>query len=104
MIKLVTLVSLMGLCASISFAECSDMHGMMNSKMTKEQREKMAAGHEKMALCLRTDKSIKDCHEEMKKNCTDTMGPGGCSMMDHKEMMGHHKNMKDSDKEKSDSK
>ena len=102
--KLVVLFSMISLCASISLAEGSDMHGIMDAKMTKEQREKMAAAHEKMAACLRTDKTMKDCHEEMKKACEANMGPDACPMMDHKGMMGHHKKMKDSGEEKSDSK
>lgn len=34
---------------------------------TKEQREQMAAAHEKIAACLRSDKPIDECHAEMKK-------------------------------------
>ena len=34
---------------------------------TKEQREQMAAAHEKVAACLRSDKPIDQCHDEMKK-------------------------------------
>ena len=32
---------------------------------TKEQREKMAAEHDKIAACLRSDRAIEDCHKEM---------------------------------------
>ena len=32
---------------------------------TKEMREQMASLHEKMAACLRSAKSIDDCHHEM---------------------------------------
>lgn len=35
--------------------------------LTKEQRQKMADVHEKMAACLRSDKPIEDCHAEMMK-------------------------------------
>jgi len=34
---------------------------------TKEMREKMAEAHEKMAACLRSDRPIDECHDEMKK-------------------------------------
>jgi hypothetical protein len=34
---------------------------------TKEQREQMAAAHEKVAACLRSDRPIDQCHDEMKK-------------------------------------
>lgn len=43
---------------------------------TKEMREKMAAAHDKMAVCLRSDRAIEDCHAEMMKN--------------HDTMMHHH--------------
>ena len=57
------------------------MMGEMKA-MTPEQREKMASAHEKMAVCLRSDKPLKDCHDEMKKTCRDVMG-GECPMMKH---------------------
>jgi len=50
---------------------------------TKEQRNKMAMAHEQMATCLRSDKSMEDCHDEMRKSCKE-MGDQ-CPMM-----MGHH--------------
>ena len=53
------------------------------AEMTKEQRENMAAMHEKMAGCLRSDKSMSDCHSEMKGQCQAMMGSGGCPMMEH---------------------
>jgi hypothetical protein len=34
---------------------------------TKAQREQMAAAHEKVAACLRSDKPIDDCRAEMKQ-------------------------------------
>ena len=43
---------------------------------TKEQREKMAAEHDKIAACLRSDRAIEDCHKEM--------------MQYHHTMMHHH--------------
>ena len=46
---------------------------------SKEAREKMAVMHEKMAACLRSDKSIADCRNEMRAYCQQ-MGPGGCPM------------------------
>jgi hypothetical protein len=35
---------------------------------TKEMREKMAKAHEEMAVCLRSDRAIEECHSEMMKN------------------------------------
>jgi len=48
---------------------------------SKETREKMAALHEQMAACLRSEKSIDECRTEMMKSCRDAMGPQGCPMM-----------------------
>jgi hypothetical protein len=43
---------------------------------TKEQREQMAAAHDRIAACLRSDQDIEVCHKEM--------------MKDHDAMMHHH--------------
>ncbi len=48
---------------------------------SKETREKMAALHEQMAACLRSDKSINDCRTEMMNSCRETIGPQGCQRM-----------------------
>jgi hypothetical protein len=45
---------------------------------SKEAREKMALMHEKMAACLRSEKSLAECSTEMLKNCRDIMGPENC--------------------------
>ena len=49
--------------------------------MTKEMREKMAVLHEQMAACLRSDKSLADCRDEMRKSCKDSLGDQDCPMM-----------------------
>ena len=49
--------------------------------MTVEQRQKMADAHEKMAVCLRTDKAMSDCRDEMRAACQDGLGKDGCLMM-----------------------
>ncbi len=51
--------------------------------MSKEQRQKMADVHQKMAECLRSDKPVGECRSEMMKQCRETMGPTGCPMMGH---------------------
>ena len=58
---------------------------------SKERREQMAVLHEKMAACLRSDKDLAACREEMRNNCRDMMGDQGCPMMDgmHEGMMQH---------------
>lgn len=59
-------------------------------EMTAEQRQKMADVHEKMAACLKTDKSIEDCHKEMAGSYKDMMGgKESCPMH-----MGHGKHGK----------
>jgi len=45
---------------------------------TKEEREKMAVIHEQMAACLRTDKAISVCHQEMMKSHEELMRATGC--------------------------
>jgi|SRR5882672_10415239 len=40
---------------------------------SKEMRAKMASAHEQLAACLRSDRPIADCHEEMMKQ-HDMMG------------------------------
>lgn len=49
--------------------------------VTKETREKMAVVHEQMAACLRSDKSLADCHAEMRKSCKESLGDQGCPGM-----------------------
>ena len=51
-------------------------------EMTTEQRQKMADAHEKMAVCLRSERPLADCHEEMKSACKASMGSDSCPMMD----------------------
>jgi len=38
---------------------------MEHAAPTKEMREQMASLHEHMAACLRSSKSVEDCHHEM---------------------------------------
>ena len=45
---------------------------------TKEMREKLAARHEQMAACLRSDKPIAECRTEMTKMHEEMMGEMGC--------------------------
>ncbi len=80
------------LASSLSFAQ-DNMESMKHPNMTKEMREKMATSHEKMAVCLRSDKDLQTCHDEMKKTCNEVMG-GECPMMGgmmHKGMMKNGK-------------
>ena len=58
--------------------------------VSKETREKMAVVHEQMAACLRSDKSLADCHTEMRKSCKESLGDQGCPMMGMGMGMGKH--------------
>jgi hypothetical protein len=55
-------------------------------EITAEQRAKMAEAHEKMAACLRSDKSMDACHDEMKTYCHE--GDSMCPMMGMHHGMG----------------
>jgi hypothetical protein len=48
---------------------------------SRPQREQMAKLHEQMAACLRSDKPMAQCREEMMKSCHEAMGRPGCAMM-----------------------
>ena len=50
------------------------------SAVSKDTREKMAALHEKMAACLRSDKPIAECRNEMMKSCRESIGAQACPM------------------------
>lgn len=64
------------------------------SAPTKEMRERMAALHEQMAACLRSDKSVSECRTEMQKHCQAMMGNQGCTrMMGTGGMMGMRRGM-----------
>jgi hypothetical protein len=59
-------------------------------QLTAEQRAKMADAHEKMAACLRSNRPLGECHDEMMKSCQETMGTGGCGMMGGMWPTGQH--------------
>ncbi len=49
--------------------------------ITRSQREEMAAMHDKVSSCLRSNKSMQECHAEMKSSCHQMMNQGQCPMM-----------------------
>ena len=51
------------------------------SDPSPEARQQMAAVHQKMAECLRSDRAIAECRAEMMKSCHAMMGERGCPMM-----------------------
>ena len=70
-------------------AMATDMAPAGAAEPDREMRAKMATVHEQMAACLRSDKSMSDCHGEMMKGCQRLMGNHGCPMMG----MGKHHHM-----------
>jgi hypothetical protein len=49
--------------------------------LSKETREKMAALHEQMAACLRSEKSLLECRGAMMRSCQEQLGSDGCPMI-----------------------
>lgn len=62
--------------------QASDQQQPGTAAVTKEQRQQMATLHEKMAACLRSNKDINECRQEMRQNCQEMMGAQaqGCPM------------------------
>ena len=50
-------------------------------QLTTDQRKAMADLHEKFATCLRSDRAVFECRQEMMKGCEEAMGNEGCPMM-----------------------
>ena len=46
-----------------------------------EMHEKMAAAHQKMVACLKSDKTVQQCRDEMRKECPMAKS-GQCPWMD----------------------
>jgi hypothetical protein len=57
-----------------SSAFCAD------APVSVENRRKMAELHQKMSDCLKTEKPMSECHNEMMQGC-DMMGKNACPMM-----------------------
>jgi hypothetical protein len=60
---------------------------------SKEMRAKMATMHERMAACLRSDKTFADCRAEAMQYCQANMGSQGCMGMGMGHGMGMHGGM-----------
>lgn len=67
---------------SMSIAFAADPPSPAPTGPSKEAREKMAAFHEQLAACLRSDKPIAECHKEAMKHRHEMMSKEGCPMMD----------------------
>ncbi len=66
---------------SSSAALAADPPPGSSSAPSKETREKMALVHEQMAACLRSDRSLTDCRNEMMQHCQGSMGAQSCQHM-----------------------
>jgi len=81
---------------SISFAQqettkpITPPHATKIQPFTAQEREKMAAIHEKMATCLRSDRPLKECHNEMHEQYMEAMGTHGCPMTGEMGGRMHH--------------
>ncbi|HKT72196.1 MAG TPA: hypothetical protein VJQ47_04850 [Steroidobacteraceae bacterium] len=84
-------------CASSAFAgtaapgaaTTSDSAKSERTEPTKEMREKMAAVHEEMATCLRSDKPIAECRKQMMKAHEELHSESGCPGMKMHEHGAH---------------
>jgi hypothetical protein len=74
-------LSMVGLLSGTAFAQATKPVTPSAPAMTTEQRQQMAAVHEKAAACLRSDRPVSECHAEMMKGCQAAMGSGMCPMM-----------------------
>ena len=90
--KLALFLCVLGLSAPMAFAGNANkmVSSMKMPVMTVEQRQKMADGHEKMAVCLRSERPLSECHDEMMKACNEGMGKNGCMMGGMMENGVHH--------------
>jgi hypothetical protein len=67
--------------ASAGFALSAEPPSSASPAPSKQMREQMASVHERMAACMRSDKSMAECRTEMMQNCQTMMGDNGCQMM-----------------------
>jgi hypothetical protein len=79
---------LLALAASADVALTAETAQTDHPAVTREMRAKMAAAHEQMAACLKSDRPIMDCHAEMMKQ--------------HDEYMMHHEAGEHEDMDKHD--
>jgi len=82
------IVCLLALAATANVALSAEPEHMDHPAITKEMRAKMAAAHEQMAACLKSDRPIMECHAEMMKL--------------HDEHMMHHEAGEHEDMDKDD--
>jgi len=69
------------LCGSAWSADPAPAASASQAAPSKEMREKMAAVHEQMATCLRSEKAFDECRKQMMQSCRQTVGSQSCPMM-----------------------
>ncbi|HAR43736.1 MAG TPA: hypothetical protein DCS07_14065 [Bdellovibrionales bacterium] len=90
--KYILVLSAALMMSSVSFG--GDKMGKMHPSPTPEMRQKMAEMHQKMSECLKSDKPVAECREQMMKDCP-AAGMEGCPMMGKGGMKGmKHKGMR----------
>jgi D-arabinose 5-phosphate isomerase GutQ len=86
------MICLLALAATAGATFAAEPEHMDHPAVTKEMRAKMAAAHEQMAACLKSDRPIMECHEQMMKLHEEHMmhhGGGEHEDMDTDDCMHH---------------
>ncbi|MGE4132560.1 MAG: hypothetical protein AB7F86_13035 [Bdellovibrionales bacterium] len=71
--------------ANAKKADATSASQDQSSNLSSDQRKSMAEMHQKMAECLKSDKSLQECQNQMRQTCQRCDG-----MMWHQGMMGRH--------------
>lgn len=64
------------------------------SEQSPEMKKNLADMYQKMADCMKTDKSQHDCHKEIIKDCPVAKATGSCPLMNGMEGMKNQGKMK----------
>lgn len=74
---------------SLSFTSLANAEGKGKSAHSQamnmdspEMKKDMADMYQKMADCMRTDKTMQDCHKEVMKDCPVAKATGHCPIME----------------------
>ena len=65
-----------------------------HAEQSPEMKKNMAEMYQKMADCMKTEKSMHDCHKEVMKDCPVAKATGSCPLMDGMKGMMNHGKMK----------
>ena len=88
--KLFVIVTLFGLGVNTHAADKNAPQKPREAQQQESQnmRQQMAQAHEEMALCLKSDKNMNECRQEMQESCSTGQG---CMMMQRRQVRGHMK-------------